>query len=69
MKEEPPLKLATLFQINQSEAMQSAIFQILDNCRYNDLKYGYVSVNDPHSLAAVLVFYSFCFLSSMCFSY
>lgn len=35
------------FQINQSKAMQSAVFQILDNCPYNDLRFGYVSVNDP----------------------
>jgi hypothetical protein len=35
------LALANMFQINQSEAMQSAVFPILDNCQYNDLKFGY----------------------------
>jgi hypothetical protein len=59
MKEEMPLALANMFQINRSEAMQLAVFQILDSCRYNDPKFGYVSVNDPHSLAAVLVVYLF----------
>lgn len=69
MKEETPLALANMFQINQSEAMQSAFFQILDNRQYNGLKFGYVSVNDAHSLAAVLVFYFFYYLSSVCCSY
>jgi hypothetical protein len=31
MKEEMPLALANMFQINRSEAMQLAVFQILDN--------------------------------------
>jgi hypothetical protein len=63
------MALANMFQITQSGAIKWAVPQILDNCRYNDLSFGYVSVNDPHCLAAVQVFYFFCFLSSVCCAY
>jgi hypothetical protein len=52
------LMFANMFEVNTSEAMQSAISQVFSGCpQYTDLEFGYIYINLPHSLKTRLLFY------------